>query len=277
MKIALIKPPYPYAINYNVPLGLVYLQSILLKNGHESEIIDGYNFGLDTKKILQKLYIFKPNIIGISANTPEIITANLLAREIKNVFNIPLVLGGPHLTALPYETFAEFPIFDYGIYGEGEINFLKLVFELANKDHNFSSVPNLVYRIDNKIVVNPDGGFLNETVLNELPFPNLDIYYHSPAVHTVVKEPFNDLGSWKTRGYIIITSRGCPYRCIFCMRVLGNKARRRSSQSVIDEIVYAIDKYKIDSIFFADEIFLTNSNSTFELLELMQVNEIAKK
>jgi anaerobic magnesium-protoporphyrin IX monomethyl ester cyclase len=277
VRIALVKPPYPYASFYKVPLGLAYLQSVLIKNGYESEIIDGYNFNLETEKIIQKLDNYRPDIIGISANTPEIISAALLAAEIKKSFKVPIALGGPHITALPIETFNEFPIFDYGIYGEGEISFLKLVNNLAVNDFNFSSIPNLVYRTGNQCVVNPRGEYLNKDALDELPFPNLDVYYHAPGVHSVSKNPLSDLGSWKTRGYTIITSRGCPYHCVFCMRVLGNQVRRRSPLSVMDEIEYAIHRYNVDSIFFADEIFLTNSESTLELLQLMQIKGLKRQ
>jgi radical SAM superfamily enzyme YgiQ (UPF0313 family) len=174
--------------------------------------------------------------------------------------NIPIIIGGCHITALPERTLAEFPVFDYGIFGEGEQTTLDLLECLQQKDpaKKLNSIKGLVFRDNGRIIVNESRSFMTSTELDTLPYPAFGHYYADSPKALTDKDSY----------YIMFTSRGCPYNCAFCMQVLGRQVRRRSNRSILQEINHAIENYGVHTINFADEIFLFDNQQTRELLEL---------
>ena len=65
----------------------------------------------------------------------------------------------------------------------------------------------------------------------------------------------------------MLTSRGCPFSCVFCLRVMGKAVRRRSPESIIDEIDFAVKEYGAHTLNFADEVFLFNNAETRKILK----------
>lgn len=264
MKVALIRPPEvnPYWVTRRTSLGVSYLASYLISKGIDCRIFDANFHNWTEEETLKKIVGYHPNLIGISSMTHEIILSDHLAGQIKKKLKkVPVVIGGCHLTALPKETMVEFSHFDYGIYGEGEktlLDLAKLVME--GKQGQRKKILSLVYRDkENHIVVNPPAARLTADELNSLPYPAYDQYYAWPK----------DL-SGKNDYYVIMASRGCPYNCAFCMRVLGRQVRRRSPESIIKEMEYALKRYKAHTFQFCDEIFLFNDRITFETLALIK-------
>lgn len=102
MKVLLI---YPKSKIWNMPtqmpLGLGYLASTLEKDGHEVKIFDMMVEEIVLEDVIKN---FKPELVGISVNTPLIKSAWEVAEKIKNISNSYIVLGGPHPTALPEES-----------------------------------------------------------------------------------------------------------------------------------------------------------------------------
>jgi len=270
MKVALIRPPEvnPYWNTTRPSLGTSYISSYLKSRGIESKIFDA-NYNSWTEDLTVDLVVtYRPDIIGITAMTHEINKAHSIITALtKRLNNIPSVIGGCHITALPQETLTEFHNFSYGIYGEGEETMLSLIECLRDKRETaVSAINGLVYRNNKQIFVNPPRTRLSSEALSNLPYPDFGQYFKNKSAL-----------SGKNDYYVMISSRGCPYNCIFCMQVLGRQVRRRSAESIVKEMEYAIEQYGTHTIYFLDEIFLFNDQLTYDILELMKQHKLPKR
>jgi len=270
MKVALIRPPevHKYWNETRPSLSISYIAAYLENNGIEVKIFDA-NFHLWTPhETAEKVKEFKPDLIGITSMTHEISMAHKIASLLKNSLrNVPTVIGGCHVTALPRETLEEFENFTYGIYGEGEQTMLSLVRCLQhNATEKLPELNGIIYRHASGITINPPQKRLSSEELDNLPYPAFHHYYsHNKAL------------AGKHDYYVIISSRGCPYNCAFCMQVLGRQVRRRSPENVVTEIEYAIDHYSAHTIYFLDEILLFNDQLTYNTLALMIKHNLPKR
>jgi len=271
MRIALVKPPPTYADWNRYPvLGLSYLGSCIEHSGFDCEIFDAHFNGWSENELLARITNYQPDVVGITAMTHEIIPAASIAKSIKKEFGIPIIIGGCHVTALPERTLIEFPVFDFGVYGEGEKTIVELLHYLHKRSPapDLESINGLVFRNEEgSVCVNEPRPFLTPKELDALPYPAFHHYY----------EKNRHFLSGKHGSYVMITSRGCPYNCAFCMRVLGTKVRRRSAENVCQEIEYALSTYNIHTISFIDDVFLFDSEDTRQLLHLMIESGISKR
>ena len=262
MRVALVKVPATYATWHARPaLGICYLAAVMEKHGIDVKIFDSYYEGQSAKQLVTHLFDYNPDLIGVTAMTHEVSTAAKIISQVKKTLACKVVIGGPNCTALPERTLREFPFFDFGIYGEGEKPLLDLVEKIANKEEEqFSKIEGLVFRRGNgQICINRPSEFLTADELKALPFPAFHKYHGD--------NPLTFSG--KNNEYPIITSRGCPFKCSFCMRVLGNKIRRRTAQNVVQEIEYAISQYGAHTFNMVDELFLSNTSHTRQLLQMI--------
>ncbi len=261
MRVALIKLPATYENWYKRPLfGICYISACLELNGIDCRIFDAHFHSWSEKKVIEKVVEYSPDVIGLTAMTHEIIQASQLASQLKERLNIPIIVGGCHVTALPARTLKDFPIFDYAVYGEGEKTAIKLVKFLQQSNISEpSDIAGLVWRdIEGNIHVNKPVESLTSLELGMLPYPDLKDYYNG-AQSLVGKNSY----------YTIFASRGCPYNCAFCMQVMGRKVRQRSAENIIKEMEYAISHYGAHTFNFADDIFLFDNYKTRETLQLM--------
>ncbi|MFZ5559773.1 MAG: B12-binding domain-containing radical SAM protein [Patescibacteria group bacterium] len=271
MKILLINPPRFNEIvadnpsfieeerGYNPPLGILYIAAYLKKySKHKINILDAQveelNYDNNFKNSIKSI---NPDIIGITAMTPTIIdvskTINLIGKVEKDLDKqIITVLGGPHPTIFPEETINLNGV-DYVITGEGEIPFLKLTQALENK-LDLKEIKGLVYKKDGKIINNGQADFIED--LDSLPFP----------VRTLT--PIKKYNSILAGGRIIttmITSRGCPYKCVFCDRPhLGKRFRARSPKNVVDEMEEC-KKLGINEILIYDDTFTVQRQRVLDI------------
>lgn len=210
-----------------MPNGLCYLAASTRKAGFKTEIIDAHAMNLSNDKLTDLIINEDPKYVGISANTINIYTAADLAKKVKKINpRIKMIVGGPHITAVPIETMKRFPEIDMGVIGEGEITIVDLLNSLKKKN-NPSKVKGIVYRKNNEIVVTEKRQLIKN--LDDLPPPAFDLlpefkkYYKPPAwsLHEKVSA-------------LLITSRGCSSQCTFCDRaVFGNICRTHSSKYVM--------------------------------------------
>ncbi len=242
------RPDYPH-------LGLAYIATYLKSKGIDCTVIDGKFESINSQELNNKLEFLRPDIVGITAMTHEIQRAADIACTIKEIHHeILTIIGGPHVTALPEKTLLEFPSFDIAVFGEGEFTMLEIVD--AWKDNTpIEQIMGIAYRDNNAVLVNSPREFIDN--LDELPYPDWDLLPRSEH-------------------YPIITGRGCPFRCNFCMRIMGNKERKRSVMNVFDEVKKCIEKHQPTYIHFLDETFTTNKNYLNQLLDLMIDAEFEK-
>lgn len=269
-KILLVTPPilrggygvYAEAGGKNEPIGILSLAAVLEKNNINVQILDAEGESLTIPDTIKRIAEIKPNILGITSSTTAFNKAKLIASEVKNKFpEIKTIIGGPHVTALPEETL-EYDFFDFGIVGEAEYAFLEFINALKD-DKNYTEIKSLVYKDENKKVhINPRRELIKN--LDELPMPAIhllkDYSLYTPQLTAYRKKPVGT----------VITSRGCPYQCIFCDRnAFGNKFRARSPEKIIEEIEYRIKKQGVKEIAFLDDTFTINKERVIKICDLL--------
>ncbi len=253
MKTLLLNPPPPKVVGLedapDCPHGgLGYLASYLRSKDYPVEILDAKLERLSVSDTLERIGSIKPDIVGLTAYTQEIIHVAHLAEEIKKRYPfIHTVIGGVHATVLPNQTLKEFPSFDFLVFGEGEITLYQLVDALKH-NQGLDKIKGLGFRNQGKICINQQREWNLE--LDKLPFPAWDLF--PPAKH-----------------YPIITSRGCPFKCIFCTRPYGNRVRIRSPENVVEEFKELVHKYKAKKITFRDETFGVNKRRALEIADML--------
>lgn len=232
-------------INLNIrecyPLGLGYIASVLERKGYEVAIYDWLHSKYSIEDIVKCILSQEPDIIGISVMTPSYNGAKQMANLIKKKANIPIVLGGPHVSSFLKRTMEEFQDADFLIYGEGEFIFPLLIEAISGKLSYFD-VPQLCFR-DSKggVIINAQEHIIEN--LDEIPFP---------AWHLFNRELYS------ANTHNLITSRGCSYgKCAFCMRtgLLYEKYRRRSVSNVIKELGILYKEFLCKEAIFLDDNF----------------------
>ena len=130
---------------HQMPLGIFYLAAYLRNHGFEVAVIDAEARRLPHEAVVGLLEQAGARVVGITSTTVGYRNAGLLATMIRQrLGGVPLVIGGPHMTAMPLETMRT-GLFDYGIVKEGEVPFLRLCSLLLGGEGRLEEVPNLVY------------------------------------------------------------------------------------------------------------------------------------
>jgi len=249
-----------YVLNIIPPLGLAYLAAVLEKNGFEVKIID-CTIEISFKEISKTIVYEKPHIIGITSTTASFESAKFVVKRIKEFLpRIIIVIGGAHVSAMPYETM-ESNYFDIGVLGEGEETFLELVQHIARDGiSDLGAIKGLIFKENGKFAITPKREFIKN--LDGIPYPArhllppLSRYKPTPASYRRLP-----LG-------IMITSRGCPHQCTFCDRaVFGNIYRQRSTDNVLNETEELIHKYGAKEIRFFDDCFTLDKDRAYKICE----------
>lgn len=258
-KIILINPDPNYASGTNEgtmypPINLGYLAAILEKEGIICKIIDACIFKLEDKEVLEQTREFNPDLIGITANIVTIKAALKLADKLKESLKKFIVLGGPSPTSQPDYTLRNCKA-DCVIRNEGEITILDLIKNL----NNLSSVKGISYREGSKIIHNKPRELIKD--LDSIPFP---------AYHLL---PNLKLYRSRSRGFPVaplLSSRGCPFQCIFCNKnIYGHKFRTRSPENVVKEIEYLVNEYGVKQIEIVDDNFTLDTKRAEKIFDLI--------
>ena len=267
MKLALVN------LNMTVPdppLGLAYLAAYLRKHSDISDIVI-----IDKEDQIKGIKREKPDIIGIGAMTYEFPEAKLLANKIKENFEIPIVLGGHHITLMPIH-FSN-PPFDVAVLGEGEKTLTELmqIFKINGSFpiKELRNTKGIIFRNDRNVNEMTPARPLIEP-LDEIPYPARDLLKMKEYYLTLRKTVFGKLGIYGQ----MITSRGCPYKCTFCSTtVFWRRPRFHSAEYVVDEMKHLIERYDVDVILFFDDLFIANKKRIVDIAELMEKEGINEK
>ena len=249
MKILLIAAIDPYFEPHSrfPNLGLGYLASAIL---HKFPTFDIRITGRDVKKTLTS---WRPDLVGITSISANYDFAKQYAKDAKQL-NIPVIIGGPHITTLP-ETMTEDMAF--AVMGEGEQTIIELVDALLNHKP-VSGIRGIAYRYG--------GGSLNLTQPRELIEPIDKI--RPPARHLL-----------KIRKHAgIFSSRGCPYRCVFCFSCrFWQKVRYFSAEYVIEELRQMAKDYDVRRVSFYDDLMIANLERLEKLVEMINQDPVLRK
>jgi len=198
--------------------------------------------------------LLNPKIIGFTAVTENFNNSRRLAKICKEVLpESIIVFGGPHPTFTVEETLAD-PDIDIVIKREGEITMYNLAKSIFDNQFNLEKIKGLAFKRHGEIVNNIDRDFIEN--LDILPFPVRNAMDYR-GVNIWEKHP------------TIITSRGCPFRCVFCAAAAmsGGKYRLRSPDNIYEEMKLLKKKYPRGTINIADDTFTANVKRLLIILE----------
>lgn len=297
MKILLINTPQSYPKKYyepsdfraHIPIGLLYVASSLEAADHNVVIYDALSeskdlkyhyeendivFGTTWDELKEFVISCNPDVVGITNPfTPQMKNAVKSAEIVKSAFpNIPVIVGGPHASVNPSD-FLNHEAVDIVVMGEGELTVCDLL-EYLKEDKSLKDLSGVAFKMDGKIIINQKGQFIKE--LDKLPLP---------AYHLIKLENYFELfkSGLKSRPYInsekivsIITSRGCPYNCVFCSIHIhmGKKWRAHSPEYVINHIKHLKEHYNIDHVCFEDDNLTLDNQRYSQLLDMLIDNDL---
>jgi len=249
-----------------MPYGLAILNACLADR-YDTELFDPNFHNTSEEGIRAHLRASAPTIVGITTYSTEYLTEiRLHTAIVKDVLpNCIVVVGGIFPTALP-ETAIEDPNTDFCILGEGEYRFPSLLDVLERGNGDFESVNGIAFRRGGRPIVIPPHSFIDP--LDQVPLPrygNLDVTeygnFHFQYAHGLIPRQF----PFAT----LLTSRGCPFHCIFCAArtVSGAKVRLRSAHNVLDEIEDLTVRHGIKEVIFQDDHFLHSKRRAIQIAQ----------
>jgi anaerobic magnesium-protoporphyrin IX monomethyl ester cyclase len=243
-----------------VPVGIGCLLAVTEKEGINANFIDEQVEGNVLELISRYTKdIEKPYIFDFCVLTATFKNAIFLSRELKRLYPDSIVIfGSIHPTDIPDEVLS-YQHIDFVIRGEGEKSLIEL-YKCLKEGREYNHINNLSYRSDGKIIHN-DRLFILDNLDDYSPFP-----YH-------LFNPKNyDLG-------FLVSSRGCPYGCIFCSNRIttGRRYRYKSAEVVVNELDLLYHKYGRRSILFLDDNFLVTRERIYALIDEIKKRGFDKK
>ena len=256
MRVLLLSTPHPLEESPLPPLSLSYLASVLKQEGIEVRILDFLATQYNPKKLRRELEEYGPQLVGATCVTLNYPIARRMLKVCKDFDpHIFTVIGGPHVTFALEETLLRSPCIDAIVIGEGERTLVELA-RLVEQGKDIRHVTGIAFADGGTVVKTTPKARVDD--LDQLPLP---------ARELLPMARYRALGTPCT----VITSRGCPYSCIFCSgrRMFGPKVRFRSPGLVVDEIEQLQRDFGFVKINIVDDTFTLSHHHTQAACEEM--------
>jgi radical SAM superfamily enzyme YgiQ (UPF0313 family) len=244
--------------NYWQPLNLLYMGACLEEAGHEVVFLDGSFLSHDT--IIRRIKEFGPGLVGVYSNAFLWSRALMVAADVKSVDeSIHVTAGGPYPMALGEKCLDESD-FDSVVTCEGEHVIVEMVQKLE-KGESLEGARGLIFKENGKIIKNPEAPPIED--LDSLPFPARNLLLN-PMLY--LPPP----GNYKRKPVaIIMTSRGCDMRCIYCFQHGERKIRYRGVENVMEEIEL-VRRQGYREVRFLDDTFCGDYDRAMEIATLIK-------
>jgi len=298
LKILLIRPPFfeiegSRGHSMDIPTGLLYIAAVLESKNYQVEVCDGrvqgkdifsrrpfsdgYLLGASWEEMAGFVKSSSPHIIGISNQfTTQFYTTLKMAEVVKKVNpRIVTVVGGPHASIMPESFFEHSQFIDLVVMGEGEY-IMPEVGEWYRGRRSLDSIKGIVYRNGGRILRNEPRKPIEN--LDDLPFPayhliDLERYFalKAKAKNLNISRPrYNYPGSERSLSFI--TSRGCPFNCVFCSIHLhmGKEWRSHSPEYVVDHLEYLLKTYNVKHFHFEDDNLTLHRKRFEKVLDIIR-------
>lgn len=252
------------------PLGLLYLAAYARKHLPVTfQVIDQRVFDLPLSAVMRQMRDFSPQVIGIRCLTANAGMARQLAEAARAEFpDAVLVAGGPHVSAIGGRLLEDMPL-NATIPGEGEIPFTRLLQAVASHS-DFSAIPGIWWKNSVGEVIHNPGIPEHIEDIDSIPMPayeliDVQVYSRRRNMTMLPRRPHY---------FSLFTSRGCPYRCIYCHSIFGKRFRPHSPERVVEEIEWLAGHYGIQDFDILDDIFNMNADRVFRIVDLIQRKDI---
>ncbi len=265
-KILLINPPYANKEIVYFPTGLGYVAGACAREGIDTRFID---MNLGDNQLTRVLDLIKKerfDVIGIGGFAMQLKSTVELANAIKeHCKDATIVIGGVQVFGCD-EFLIKNSKADIICSGESEILLPQIVHSLYGTA-DLSKFESIIYRRNGEIVYN--GGFAIIEDIDSLSVPKYDLF----DMESYVKGNYHNVPGRRTIDFIC--SRGCPYKCNYCIN--SNKPfkmRYRHPDNILAEIRLLKDTYNINDFYFGDEIFTANKKKALEICEILKAENV---
>lgn len=249
------------ATGRSMPYGLLSLAAVIRSAGYPVQFLDASGANLDVQETCDAVLAASPKVLGITTVTQSIDRTAEIARRIKEKApSLKIVIGGPHVSSVPAETFQRFDVFDVGVLGEGEHTIVELLDAIRNK-RDLQEVVGLVMKREGTVIRTGRRPLIED--LDSLPMPAWDLVpslakFYRPSAPSYLRLPSTT----------IITSRGCFGKCIFCnSKAIHGGLRCFSAGYVLDMVRHLQDAYKIRDFSIYDDNFVSNQERLVQFCE----------
>jgi len=245
LRALLISTPHSLEENPLPPLSLAYLAGSLQREGFDVRILDFLLMGYRPEKVRQKLAEYRPHFVGVTCVTMNYPLASEMLRVCKAADpEVMTVIGGPHVSFAVDDTLLKSPWIDVVVIGEGDRAAVELARAVAGGS-SITDVAGIAFAEEGVVVRTPPRPLVDD--IDRLALPARDL---------VPLARYHALGTPCT----VITSRGCPYGCLFCSasRMFGRKVRFRNPGLVVDEIEKIRKDHGFQTINIVDDTFTVN-------------------
>ncbi len=270
IKTLLVNPSYAVelygekVLSSHPPLGLGYLAAYLRERKFLVEILDANAYRLSDEETIQRIMKSNAKIIGLTSTTSTIdITFRLCKKIKKKDTSKIIVVGGVHITFLPEKSLRKCPEIDYIVIGEGEKIFYNLVKAIKTKK-NVKKIKGIAFIERGKFIQTPPEELIKD--LNQLSFPARDLLPNN------LYKPGSefDIGCEGEEYTEIITSRGCPNKCVYCSSAhFWKRLRIRSVENIFQEIK-EVHKKGVKHLSFLDDTFTISEKIVIGLCKKME-------
>jgi anaerobic magnesium-protoporphyrin IX monomethyl ester cyclase len=277
MRVLVTNPPWPgegYGARSDVrwphkrsdkyleyPIYLAYVVAVLEQAGVEVSFIDAVMEEMSIADFAQAVAGTRPDLLLMECSTPSINYELESAKAVKDaVDGIFVALIGSHPTFFHEEILKCNPAVDAVCRGEFEMTAKELALTLA-EGHGLDQVAGLSYREGTEVRINEPRPLIQD--LDSLPFP---------ARHIVRQEGYRAAIYSGDRPTAMVSSRGCPHHCIYCLwpeTLYGHKFRARSAANVVDEMEHVVRDYGVDEVYFDDDCLTVDKRRVKEMCRLL--------
>lgn len=253
------------------PIWLAFCVGVLEETGHDVKFIDAPASGTDLDTVLSEAKSFNPALVVVDTSTPSIENDLGVAAKLKDVLPASfIVMVGTHVSAVPEETLKKEESVDAIARREYDYTIRELADTLAAStesrlsDEELKGIAGLSFKTEGQVIHNEDRPFIED--LDSLPWVS-KVY----KKHLDIRNYFNPNALFPM--VTLITSRGCPFKCSFCVypqTFTGHKYRHRSIQDVVNEIEYVTKEIpEAKSIFLEDDTLTVNKTRCGEFADAL--------
>jgi len=248
------------------PMFLGYTAAILENEDFDVFVIDGVPLDLHNSEFLEKAIAIQPDVIITEPNSAVVDDVMSLQASIKVKTNAISIVVGSHVSAEIHSVSRDWPSVDYAVMGEYEYGVRNLLCALRDSK-DVSQLQGIAYREDGKLK-KPAELAPAVTDLDALPLPARHLF---PAYFNTDMNAYNDGFNQYQPTFDVHASRGCPYRCNFCVWVQvlfdNGKQRLRTPAKIADEMEYLVQHHGAKEIYFDDDNFTANKKQVHALCD----------
>ena len=251
---SLRKPKASFPRYSMFPFFLGYTAAVLERDGFEVKVIDGVPLNLTQAEFIDRAIAVQPALILFEPATPAINAVSAVSKELAERTGAQIIFAGSHVTSLPKKTLEDYPHVDFVMVGEYELAVLELARSL--RDHRpLAGQRGLAWRGRAGEICGGERAPEIDPV-DQLPPPARHLF---PAYFNTDLSRYHDGFCQHRPAVQLHSSRGCPFRCSFCLwiQVMYNNGKHRcfSPERVVDEMIAARDRFGAREVYFDDDDF----------------------